>query len=140
MKIGKKTFIARGIKFDFPWRISIGENCYISHGVYLDGRGGVVRIGNSVDISAEALVFSLSHNIYDNAFSTKKGSVEIADRTWICTRAIVLPNSIVRTGSVIGAASVIGGITDPFGLYAGNPAQKIKCLPDSRASSVRNYF
>jgi acetyltransferase-like isoleucine patch superfamily enzyme len=137
MEIGRGTHIARRLKLDFPWRIAIGSNCWVSAGVYLDGRGGSVRIGDSVDLSAEAAIYTLSHNIYDASFSPKGGDVVIQDRVWVGTRAVVLPGARLSEGCVIGALSLVRGETDRFGLYVGNPATRVKLLPETRASSVR---
>ena len=137
MRIGPRTHIARGLRVDFPWRVSIGSNCWFSAGVYLDARGGTIRIGNTVDLSSETVVYTLTHSIYDEAFSPKKGDVVIADRVWIGTRAIVLPGTTVSEGCVVGALSVIRCTTDRFSLYVGNLATKLKTLPESRASAVQ---
>jgi len=131
------TYIARGIKVDFPWRVIIGINCYISKGVYLDGRGGTITIGDNVDISMDAILFTLSHKINSEDFSIVKGDIVICKRVWICARAIILPSAFVASGSVIGANSVFGGKSKPNELLRGIPAQHVKFLTSSRSKSVR---
>lgn len=131
------TYIARGIKVDFPWRIIIGINCYISKGVYLDGRGGNIMIGDNVDISMDAILFTLSHNINSEDFSIVKGDIFVCKRAWICARAIILPSAYVASGSVIGANSVFGGKSKPYELLRGIPAAHVKFLSSSRSKSVR---
>jgi acetyltransferase-like isoleucine patch superfamily enzyme len=136
-RISFSSYIARGIKVDFPWRITIGKNCYISNGVYLDGRGGDITIGDDVDISIDAILFTLTHNITTDNFSLIKGNIIVKDRVWVCARAIILPNSYIRIGAVIGANSVFRGETGPYQLLSGIPATLIKYLPKSRSKNVR---
>ncbi len=86
--------------------VDIGEDCFISHGAKfvndLFGNGGPAR-GN------KALWMSTT----------------VGDRVSIGTNATILPVSIC-SDVVIGAGSVVTrNITEP-GIYAGNPARKIR--------------
>ena len=134
MKIDKSSFISRKIKIDFWWKIKVGKNCYVNDNVYLDARGGNIDIGNNVDISMEAIIFTLSHNIYCEDFSVKGGDVKIEDRVWICVRSIILPNSVIGVGSVIGANCVFKGSLEKFKLFSGKIEKK---LPENRSLNVR---
>lgn len=90
--------------------VEIGEDCFISHGAKfvndLFSRGGPAR-GN------KALWMP-----------TKLG-----DRVSIGTNATLLPVSICNDVVVGAGAVVIRDITEP-GVYAGNPARKIRGLHD----------
>lgn len=136
-KLGSNNYISRNVKFDFPWRLIIGNNNYISKSVYLDCRGGQIIIGNSCDISSNASIFTLSHNIYSSNFSVKKSDIHIGSRVWICVNVILLPGSYISDGTVVAASSVVSNRLKSFSLYQGNPVKNIKKLPISRASKVR---
>jgi putative colanic acid biosynthesis acetyltransferase WcaF len=139
VKVGCSVTIRRGLRLDFPWRLTIGDNCYIGSFVYLDCRGGFITIGNSSDISEGALIYTLSHDIQSDDFGGKCGDVVVGERTWICARAIVLPGTRIGVGSVLSANSVFSGIAPSFTLLIGNPAQHVKKLNVTRASHVRNW-
>jgi putative colanic acid biosynthesis acetyltransferase WcaF len=139
VKIGRNVTIERGLQVEFPWRLSIGDNCYIGKFVYLDCRGGFINIGSSSDISNGALIYTLSHDIQSTDFGTKRGNVVIGERNWICARAIVLPGTSMGIGNVLGANSVFSGVSKNFTLLIGNPAQPVKKLNPTRASHVRNF-
>lgn len=90
--------------------VMIGADCFISHGAMfvndLFRNGGPAR-GN------RALW----------------GHTRLGDRVSVGTHATILPVSICD-GAVIGAGSVVTrDITEP-GIYAGNPARKIRDLHD----------
>ena len=137
VKCGHHVTIERGIRLDFPWRLTIGENCYISKRVYFDCRGGSIIIGESCDISEDALIYTLSHDIQSWDFCVKSGDVLIGKRCWICVRAIVLPGTRIGVGSVLSSNSVYSGISSDFSLLVGNPAKPVKLLNSNRASIVR---
>ena len=136
--IKKSTFISRKAKFDFPWRLVIGSNCYISDYVYFDCRGGNIIVGDNVDISLEAIIFTATHDIYSDRFDVKTAEVEIGNRAWICARTIVLPGSRISKGVVVGANSVISGYALENSLYQGVPAIKRKELSKNRSCLVRS--
>lgn len=135
--IGSSTFIARGVRVDFPWRLSLGNNCFISREVYFDCRGGEITVNDSSDISEGAVLYTLSHYVDCESFSPKKGNITIGSRVWICTRAILLPDSSVEDGVVLGAGSVAKGVLQKNSLYFGIPASHIRKLNPQRAYLVR---
>lgn len=130
--VGVGTRIERGVRLDFPWRLRVGRKSVINSGVYLDCRGARISVGNCVNISSEAIVYTLSHDIYSHNFPVRSGSVELSDGVWVGARAIVLPNTSIGVGSVIGANSVIKGVVADHQLWQGNPALFRKDLPVGR--------
>ena len=138
VKCGHHVEISRGIRLDFPWRLTIGENCYIGKNVYFDCRGGLIDIGDNTDVSEGALIYTLSHDIQSEDLGVKSGDVIIGKRCWICVRAIILPGTRLGEGNVLSSNSVYSGISSDFSLLVGNPAQPIKLLNSNRASRVRH--
>ncbi len=136
-KIGSSTYIGRGVRVDFPWRIFIGNNCFISNSVYFDCRGGSIVVMSNTDISESAVIYTLSHDINSENFCPKKGNVTIGSRVWICTRAILLPGSKIEDGTVLGANSVSKGLLSGNSLYSGIPAIYVRSLKPNRAIAVR---
>lgn len=136
-RLGRNINLQRGVRLDFPWRLTINDNCHIGKFVYLDCRGGFITIGEDSDISEGSFIYTLSHEIQSNDFCIKKGDVKIGPRNWICVRAIVLPGSSLGTGNVLSANSVFSGTSTEFNLLVGNPAQPVKKLSPARASCVR---
>ena len=136
-RVGAGTRVERGVKVDFPWRLRIGAASTINPGVYLDCRGAAIHVGDLVDISSEAIVYTLTHDVHGLEFDVRSGAVELADSVWICARAIVLPGSVIGRGSVVAANSVIKGHVSDHQLWQGNPAVFKKDLPAGRGSARR---
>ena len=136
-KIGKNITISGFCWFDFPWRLKIGDNCYITSS-YFDCRGAEIKIGDNSDISENTKIFTLSHNIYSKKFETISNKVIIHEKVWIAANCVVLPGSILNNGCVISSNSVVKGKVEKFSLYSGNYAKKIKKLPSYRAKLVRS--
>lgn len=59
--------------------------------------------------------------------------VEIEDDVWVGCGSIILSGVKVGRGSIIAAGSVVTKDIEPFSIYAGNPAKKIKDRFDTHA-------
>ena len=136
VRVSSSSYIGRGVIFDFPWRLSIGKNCHISSGVYLDCRGGTIDIEDCVNISTDAIIYTLSHDIYSRDFKVKFGNIQIESFSWVCARSILLPKSTLEKGSVLAANSVFMGRSNKYTLYRGNPACEVSKLPSFRAKET----
>lgn len=135
-KIGKNFKILGSCRFDFPWRLSIGNNCFINS-TYFDCRGSEIVLKDNVDISENTTIYTLYHNINSRKFETKFKKVLIESKVWIASNCIVLPGSIIRNGCVVSTNSVVDGELEAYNLYKGNYAVKVRSLPRDRAEDVR---
>lgn len=52
--------------------------------------------------------------------------IGLGDYSWVGQNAIVLPGVKIGEYSVVGAGSVVTKNTEPYGIYAGNPARLIR--------------
>lgn len=110
--------------------ISIGSNCTINPFTIIYGQGGCY-IGNGVRIAAHCTIIPSNHQFIDSSVPIfrqgliNKGIV-IEDDVWIGTGVRVLDGVHIAKGSVIGAGSVVTKSTEPYGVYVGVPAIKIK--------------
>jgi acetyltransferase-like isoleucine patch superfamily enzyme len=125
LKIGSRTALHIGVKYLGNGRSSsIGVGAVVNPSCVLDFRGGL-NIGNSVAISREVVILTLTHEYNNTSFELLSKRVIIEDDVWIGVRAIILPGVKIGKGSIIGAGSVVTKDVDPYTIVAGNPAIKI---------------
>lgn len=120
-------------------KIEIGNNVSINPACIIYGHGGI-KIGNDVRIAAQVVCVPANHN-YDRRDElirkqgqTYKGIV-IEDDVWIGTGAKILDGVTIAKGCVIAAGAVVSKSTEPYGVYAGVPARKIKERGDQESYS-----
>lgn len=131
LKLDTGAVIYGGAHLRRPKEIEIGEGTSVGHRCELDGRGGL-KIGRSVNISSEAMIWTARHDFRDPQFAIGLEAVEIQDWVWIGPRVIVLPGVDVAEGCVIAAGAVVTRSTEPWGIYAGIPARRIAERPRQR--------
>lgn len=65
--------------------------------------------------------FAFMGDVYEDA-----ADIKIGNDVWIGEGVTCLPGVEIADGSVIGAGSVVTKSTEPYGIYAGNPAKFIR--------------
>lgn len=55
-----------------------------------------------------------------------RGDVTVGNDCWIGSGATLLSGATLSDGAVLGAKAVLAGPTEPFGIYAGNPARLVR--------------
>jgi putative colanic acid biosynthesis acetyltransferase WcaF len=123
-EVGNGVVIKPSVNIKYPWKLKIGDNSWIGEGVWIDNLAQVV-IGNNVCISQGALLLCGNHNYKKETFDLILGNIILEDGVWIGAKAIVCPGVICASHSVLSVGSVATKNTEAFGIYQGNPAQKI---------------
>ena len=108
-----------------PWLLKTGDYVTVADGVEIYNPGGVY-LEDRVLISQGAWLCGASHDYNDILFPTVAKPITLKSHCWICARAIVLLGVTVGEGAVLAAASVATKNLDPWTVYAGNPANRVK--------------
>jgi len=117
-------------------RVSIGKFCHITPmclvaggypGVTLSDfctlAYGVKVFAQSDDYSGGTMVNSLIPSKFKNEYFAE---VFLERQVIIGAGSIVLPGVIVKEGCAVGAMTLVNKNTEAWGVYAGNPARRIK--------------
>jgi acetyltransferase-like isoleucine patch superfamily enzyme len=130
MKLGAKSLIYMGGEIREPGNIQIGECTTIGHRCTLDGRGGL-RIGDNVNLSSEAMIWTAEHDLYDPDFKATSGEVVINDYAWISCRSVILPGVHIGKGAVVAAGAIVTKSVEPYTVVGGVPAKPIGKRPEN---------
>lgn len=123
VKIGHNTVVCKNVLFRVGGNIIIGDNCVINERTLLDGRGGVIRIGDHVDIAQESIIWTMGHNTHTH--QAVLGNVEIGDYCWIGCRVQIMPGLTIGKSSICAAGAIITKNVEPNSIYGGVPARRL---------------
>lgn len=84
---------------------------------------GVKVFAQSDDYSGSTMVNSLIPKKYKKELFAK---VVLEKQVIVGANATILPGVTISEGCSVGAMSLVNKSTDPWGIYAGNPARRIK--------------
>lgn len=132
--------IGRNVRFSFDHNqelknLTLKGRDVIGNDVMIDTTG-FITIGYDVMISGGARIYSHYHD-YESANANHNSNpgmspwipthLEIEDKCWIGSNAIILPSvKKIGKGSIIGAGSVVTKDVESNTIVAGNPAKVIK--------------
>jgi putative colanic acid biosynthesis acetyltransferase WcaF len=85
-----------------------------------------MRFGSHVIVSQDAFLCGATHDYDDPAFPLLAYAMEFGPYCWVCARAIVAPGVSLGEGAVLGLGSVATRDLEPWSVYAGMPATKVK--------------
>lgn len=124
-KVGNKCSFLMGLKLRRPQNIIIGNNVVTNRNVLLDGRGGLLSIGNNVDIAQETNIWTLEHDVHDDYHISSGGDVIIEDYVWIASRVTILPGVKLGKGAVVASCALVNKDVSSMAIVGGVPAKKI---------------
>lgn len=124
-KVGRNVNIKPHVNIKYPWRLTIGDNVWIGENVWIDNLGDVV-IGNNVCISQGAMLLCGNHNYKKETFDLMVGNITIEDGGWVGAQSVVCPGVTMHSHSVLGVSSVTSHDLEPYTVYQGNPAVKVR--------------
>jgi putative colanic acid biosynthesis acetyltransferase WcaF len=124
-KIGKGVILKPGVSVKYPWNLRIGDHTWIGENAWLDSLAPII-LKSHVCISQGAYICTGNHDWKDTAFGLIVKPIVIEDGAWVGSRSMVMPGVTIASHSVITAGSVVSKDTEPFCIYTGNPAQKVR--------------
>jgi putative colanic acid biosynthesis acetyltransferase WcaF len=127
-KIGKGTIIRPTAEITYPWKLTIGEHCWVGDyaGLYTLGE---IRIGDNACISQHCYLAGAGHDYTRPTFDMVANPITIGAEVWLATRVFVAPGVTVGRGAVVGAGSVVMKDVPPMMICAGNPVKVLRPRP-----------
>jgi putative colanic acid biosynthesis acetyltransferase WcaF len=108
-----------------PWNLVCDDQVTAADGaeVYNPSR---MSFGSHAILSQHSYICGATHDYDDPAFPLIAYAMCVGAYSWICARASVAPGANVGEGAVLGLGSVATHDLEPWTVYAGVPAVKVK--------------
>lgn len=119
--VGHGTVWKPGVRVKFPWRLTIGDHCWIGEEAWIDNLGRVT-LADHVCISQGAYLCTGNHDWSRETFDLIVQGITVENGAWIGAKSIVGPGTRIQEGAVLTAGSVANGTLDRYMIYQGNKA------------------
>lgn len=124
-RLGPKCHFYPGARIWAPWNLYCADQVTAGDGAEIYNPAPL-RLGSHAIVSQDAYVCGATHDYDDPAFPLLAYAMQIGAYAWICARASISPGVNVGEGAVLGLGSVATRDLEPWGVYAGVPAVKVK--------------
>ncbi|HTY03991.1 MAG TPA: hypothetical protein VMC81_09700 [Rhodocyclaceae bacterium] len=127
-QLGRHCHIYAGARIWAPWNLVCGEGVAIADGAEIYNPAKVV-IGHHAVISQQAFLCGASHDYGHTEFPMVSKTIRVGAYAWIGARATVQMGINVGEGAVLALGSVATRNMEPWSVYGGAPARKLKARP-----------
>ncbi len=124
-KVGKGLIIKTNVNIKYPWKLEIGNHCWIGEEVWIDNLERVL-IKDNVCLSQGSMILCGNHDYTKKYFDLIVAPITIEKGAWIGAKAIVAPGVKVNSHAFLSVGSVAVGDMKPYTIYKGNPAEAVK--------------
>ncbi|WP_252263503.1 putative colanic acid biosynthesis acetyltransferase [Paracidobacterium acidisoli] len=108
-----------------PWNLICEDRVSLADDAELYNPSSMY-LGSHAIVSQGAYVCGATHLYNEVSFRLVSFPMRLGAYSWVCARAAVNPGVNVGDGAILGLASVATKDLEPFGIYAGIPARKVK--------------
>jgi putative colanic acid biosynthesis acetyltransferase WcaF len=108
-----------------PWNLVCADQVTAADGAEIYNPAPI-NFGSHVILSQDAYICGATHDYDDLRFPLIAYAMRLDAYAWICARASVAPGVNVGAGAVLGLGSVATRNLEPWTVYAGTPAVKVK--------------
>ena len=123
-RIGRDCRLKPGLRVKFPWRLQVGQACWLAEDAWIDNLAPVI-LGDRVCLSQGTYLCTGNHDFRSPAFDLRLGPITIASDSWIAARAVLAPGTRVGSGAVIALGAVVNGEVPDGAIMRGNPAVQV---------------
>jgi putative colanic acid biosynthesis acetyltransferase WcaF len=111
-----------------PWNLICDELATVADGAIVYNPSPI-EIGSHAILSQEAFLCGATHDLEKPGFQLVSGPITIGPYAWICARATVQMGVRVSEGAVLGLGAVATKDLEPWTIYGGIPARKLRPRP-----------
>jgi len=124
-RIGQKVLIRPTATITYPWKLTIGDHCWIGDDVTLYTLGEL-EIGSNTVISQKSYICTASHDIASEDFAIFDRKVTIGQKVWLAADVFVAPGVSIADGCVVSARSSVFANLPTLMVCKGTPARPVR--------------
>jgi putative colanic acid biosynthesis acetyltransferase WcaF len=124
-KMGPKCHFYPKSKVWAPWNLVCEDRVSLADDAELYNPSPMY-LGSHAIVSQGAYVCGATHLYNEVSFKLVSFPMRLGAYSWICAKASINPGVNVGDGAILALGSIATKDLEPFGIYAGTPAKKVK--------------
>lgn len=122
-KVGMGVNIKPRVNIHFPWKLELGDWCWLGEEVFILNFEPV-KIGANACISQRVFLCGGNHDFRDPSFRFRNGPITVGDGAWVGAQSFVGPSVVIGEEAVCAAGTIVTKDLEANRVYAGNPARE----------------
>lgn len=131
-KIGTGVVIKPNVRIKYPWRLSIGDHCWIGQEVWIDNLAQVT-IGDHVCVSQRAYLCTGSHDYRKTSFDLITGEIQLGNGSWVAAGALITGGVSIGANALVAGGSVVSKDLPAGKIVTGAAPRKMRDRPKPRS-------
>jgi len=123
-RVGRSLIVEHNVRLNQPWKIELGDECFLCRDVYLDGSGGI-EIGDACLVAEGSSILTHLHSESDHSERTL-GKVVLEDFSEIYAQAMIQPGVRIGRQAIVGNRAVVTRDVPPDAVVMGMPAKVMR--------------
>lgn len=123
-QIGQGVVIKPQVRIKYPWRLTVGDHCWIGQEVWIDNIADV-ELGNHVCVSQRSYLCTGNHDHRRRTFDLVAQPIRIGNGAWLGAASVTLGGVTIHANSLVAAGSVVVKDVEAATIVGGNPAKPI---------------
>jgi putative colanic acid biosynthesis acetyltransferase WcaF len=124
-RLGPKCHFYPASRVWAPWNLVCEDTVLVADGAELYNPSAMVLASHAI-VSQGAYLCGATHDYNDPAFPVVSYPMRMGRFSWVAARACVSPGVNLGDGAILGMAALATRDLEPWSIYAGVPARKIK--------------
>ena len=124
-KVGKGVVIKPRVNIHLPWKLEMGDHCWLGEEVFLLNLERIV-LENHVCVSQRAFLCTGNHDYRSESFCYRNAPIRVRQGAWVGAQVFVGPGIEIGPEAVLQAGAVVSKNIPAAKIYGGNPAQERK--------------
>ncbi|UPJ74486.1 WcaF family extracellular polysaccharide biosynthesis acetyltransferase [Bradyrhizobium sp. 187] len=121
-KVGKGVHLRPTVRITYPWKVKLGNHCWIGDNAELYSLGAIT-VGAHAVVSQRSYVCAATHDYEDITFPLVAKPVIIECEAWVAADCFIAPGVTIGAGAIVGARSTVLNSVEPATIVAGYPAK-----------------
>jgi putative colanic acid biosynthesis acetyltransferase WcaF len=105
-RIGQDVVIRPTARFTYPWKVTIGDACWIGDNVVFYSLDSIT-LGNNCVLSQKTYLCTGSHDIQDPHFGLLTAPISVGNGAWVAADCFVGPGVAIGANTVVGTRSTV---------------------------------
>ncbi len=124
-KLGRRCRFYPASRVWAPWNLTCEDTVMVGDSAELYNPAPMYLASHAI-VSQGAYLCGATHDYNDAAFPVVSYPMRMGRYAWVAARACVSPGVNLGDGAILGLASLATKDLDPWSVYAGVPAHKVK--------------